>query len=183
MNHDEDLDLNAIIKNDGEARALLPAGEYDFIVASYSLKEFQETDQNTGIETPRKKVELSLIIEVDSERYTIKDTLVLKKSWEWKFCQLFKCIGDRKHNEDLRMDWGNIAGKRGRLKLTIENYTNKKKEDKSINRVKEYLEPSETTTMPRPTYTKPVESPKQEVKPQVKEDRFAETINNTWDNF
>ena len=102
--------------NEGSDFVLLPVGEYPFRVLKFERGQFPGS--NNGSTPACKKAILTL--ELDGGplgKTTAKDDLILFSTFEWKLCQFFKAIGDRKSGEPLRMNWGAVIGKRGRCKI------------------------------------------------------------------
>lgn len=138
--------------NEGSDFILLPEGEYPFRVTAFERGQFPGS--NNGNTPPCKKAILTL--ELDGGPLgstTCKDDLILYSSFEWKLCQFFKAIGDRKSGEPLRMNWGAVIGKRGRCKI---KHRAGKKEGVFFLEVDAYCDPEKA---PTPSPTTPVQQP------------------------
>tara|TARA_R100000655_G_C2969002_1_gene190053 strand:- start:486 stop:1217 length:732 start_codon:yes stop_codon:yes gene_type:complete len=162
---DDDLDMNATIENDGKDFkdfVIAPAGYYDFYVVKYETQEY--TDKNVNPHRTRKRIIVTIQFEFQDEKIEIKEYFPLKKSMEWKFCQFFKCIGDRKHGEPLVMDWQNCTGKRGKVKIKIDDWENKNGDVLQSNKVDKYIDPADAinpanTTQAPANYLQPNAQP------------------------
>lgn len=155
---DDDLAMDGIIENDGQELIILPKGEYSFVVVDYETSEY--TDTKAGNRT-RKKVIVHCQIDFNGSKVTIKEQLPLKKTMEWKFCQLFTCIGDRKSGEQLKMNWNEIKGKGGKCIVKPRKF-NSNGEEKQTNSIDKFLEPATapngvSSTMQPPTFSNPAQ--------------------------
>ena len=128
--------------NEGSEFILLSPGQYDFEVVRFERGQFAGSEKTE----PCKKAIIFLKIDGREQGVVeVKDDMILHSNFEWKLCQFFKAIGDRKSGEPLRMNWQTIAGKRGRCDIEHRNGTGQHA-DKKFNKVKRYLDP--TTTSP-----------------------------------
>jgi hypothetical protein len=154
---EDDLDMNATIQDDGNDFVLLPEGVYDFIVTDFEPGEYQEKPQGPNIPgKTRKKIVVSIQVEYEGQKQTIKDSIPLLRKMEWKFCQLFKAIGDRKKGESLVMDWNNIRGKGGKCKIKVDTFKNRTSgENMQSNKIAKYFDPAESTNQAPAGYAAP----------------------------
>jgi hypothetical protein len=123
------------IQNDGEAYVLLEPGEYPFTVKMFERARHEGSDKLP----PCNKAVVH--IEIDGGALgtaTVKHNLFLHSSCEWRLCAFFLAIGMRKHGEPLRMNWNQVAGRRGRCKVKHRQY-----DGKTFNEIDRFLEPSE----------------------------------------
>jgi hypothetical protein len=147
------LEWNSKIKNDGGDFKTLPEGIYPFTVKTL------ERAYNNGTKNipPCPMAKLVLRVGVGTESSDVTNSLYLDDSQEWKLCQFFLAIGDRKHGEELQMDWDKVAGKSGWVEL--EHYTYEKDgEEKTINSVVRYIDPAEAPADGKPIVKSGVES-------------------------
>lgn len=115
---------------------LLPAGEYSFTVESLERGRFDGSDKMSAC----PKADLTLILKTtDGKEAKAFDTLYLHSKAEWRLSQFFTAIGIKKKGEPLRMNWGQVPGSTGRLKLSVNKYKSKDGEDRENNRVERYL--------------------------------------------
>lgn len=134
------LDWNAEISKESEFE-LLPAGTYDFTVEDMQRGEFPGSAKMSRCYKADLKIRVSDPATGKSGR--VFDTLYLNSKAEWRLSQFFTSIGQKKHGETLRMNWNKVIGSTGKLKLSINKYTNSKTgEDRENNRVSEYLAPA-----------------------------------------
>lgn len=137
------LDWDSTIENDN-AFTLLPEGDYEFTVTGFTRGEFTPKRSDSKI-PPCKCAELQLTI-VDPATGTdvdLEDRLFLLRKFEWKLCQFFTAIGQRKRGEQLRMNWAGVPGAKGRCHVAINRFTGNDGNPRENNRITEYLEPAE----------------------------------------
>ena len=129
------------IQNDGEGFRVLPKGEYDFTVTDFTRGRFEGSDNMKAC----PKAELAIKIHDPDGDVTVNENLFLNKKTEWKLCQFFTAIGQRKRGESLRPNWNAVKGSNGRCKVGIKKWTGKKDgKEYEGNEITAFLEPSDT---------------------------------------
>jgi len=160
MADDDDLDMNAVLGPDtGSDFILLPKGDYDFIVSSWSQEEYVDKQSNNK---PRKRMVINLQIQdpETGKTVSIKESIPLKKKLAFKFSQLFTSVGDLGKDSEKAMDWETLNGKGGRLSLSHREYNGKQ-----YHNVDSFLPPDTQAqaTQPAPQFTQqPVQQPVQQ---------------------
>ena len=105
------------------------------------------------------KAELTIKIHDPEGDVTVNENLFLNRKAEWKLCQFFTAIGQRKHGETLRMNWNAVKGAKGRCKVGIRKWTGNDGKEHENNEITAFLEPSEPAIVPQPqgvaAYTQP----------------------------
>lgn len=135
---DRAFDWNDTIENDSSF-TLLPEGTYPFTVKAFERGAFAGSDKMP----PCKKAVLTLEVDGGALGTTeITENLFLHSRAEWKLCQFFTAIGQRKRGEQLRMDWNRVTGARGWVSLIVNKYK-KDGEDRQNNRVDKFLDPAD----------------------------------------
>ena len=137
------------IENDSPEFITLPEGEYPFRVVGFERGRYQPTPNS---KLPPCNVAILTVELTSPEGFVVpvKDKLYLHSSTEGFLCEFFTSIGQRKHGERVRMNWNAVMGATGRAKVGIRHYK-KDGEDRTINEIKKYLEPSEQAA-PAPSY-------------------------------
>lgn len=132
------MDWNSTISNDGGDFTVLEPGVYPFRV-----KTFERAYYNGGANIPPCPM-AKLVLRVGSGAAVsdVFENLYLDDVQEWKLCQFFTAIGDRKHGETLQPDWDNIVGKTGWCRIKNREYT-KDGETRTTNQVEAYLDPAD----------------------------------------
>jgi len=137
---ERELGWDDTIENDNSF-TLLPAGDYDFIV-----RGFERARHNPGPNgklPPCNKAVLTIEVTDGTQRATIMHNLFLHSRCEGMLCEFFTAIGQRRHGEQLRMNWQAVAGSRGRCKVGVREYNGKQ-----YNEIKRFYEPKEAERGP-----------------------------------
>lgn len=139
------LDWDSTIENES-GFTLLPAGEYTATVTGFTRGEFSPRNPNSKIPACKcAELTISIIDPESGEQVDLDDRLFLLKKFEWKLCQFFTSIGQRKHGEQLRMNWGSVMGAKCRVKVSVNEYDRRDGNGKGKNnRIEEYLDPVES---------------------------------------
>lgn len=138
------LDWNSEISQESEFE-LLPAGTYDFTVEDMQRGEFPGSQKMSRC----YKADLTLRVSnpETGKSGKVYDTLYLNSKAEWKLSQFFISIGQKKHGEALKMNWGTVIGSSGKLELTVNKYRSSQTgEERENNKVGKYLEPAAERT-------------------------------------
>lgn len=141
---DRMFDWNDIIENDSSF-TLLPEGRYPFTVVSFERAEHAGSDKIP----PCKKAVLTIELDGGALGTTqITENLFLHSRMEWKLCEFFTAIGQRKRGEQLRMNWQAVPGARGWCDVIVNEYDEKKDGKKTgnkrkNNRVDRYIDPAD----------------------------------------
>jgi len=130
------MDWDSEIKNDGSDFELIP----DNTVCNFQVTEFEKARTSKG--DPMAKLKLSLLHGDTFGRTT--ENLVLNEACEWKLCQFFIAIGQRKTGETLKPDWSKVKGAEGHCVVKVRGYQKDGRgEEKFTNDVATFLEPEE----------------------------------------
>lgn len=135
---ERELGWDEEIENEGSDFVLLDEGEYDFVVTKFERGRSKGSDK-----IPPSNMAI-LTLRVDDQT-TITERLILHSKTEWKLCQFFTSIGQRKHGEKMRMNWNVVTGARGRCKIIVDDYIGNDGKEHYTNRVDKFLEPAEET--------------------------------------
>lgn len=129
------------ISNDGETFVLAPAGDYSFEVTDME----RDRSKGEGRLPSCNMAVLTIKVPTPEGDAFIKHWLLLHSKLEWKLCEFFTAIGERKRGEPLKMNWGRVVGATGRCKVGIRTWTNDKGENIESNEVLKFYEPEEKT--------------------------------------
>lgn len=132
-----ELNWDDEIENDGSPYEVLPEGDYDFRVAKF------ERARHNGSEKipPCNKAVLTLEVSDSEKKGSLTVNLFLHSKFEWKLCQFFTAIGQRKHGERLRMNWTQVPGSMGRCHVGIRKWSGNDGKEHESNEVTEFYEP------------------------------------------
>lgn len=156
----EKLDWDSEIEHDGEGKSfvLLPDGEYRF-----GVMELMKTTSKK-LQCPMAKLTLAIYALEDAdfknELTRIEDNLVLHSTCEWKLCEFFRAIGDRRHGEKIKPKWADVPGSSGRCRIKTETFQKRDGKEGKNNKVDRYLDaaaPAAATPSapPEPSKNKP----------------------------
>ncbi len=119
-------------EGEGFSYTLLPEGDYDFTVAKFE----RARHAGSAKVPPCNMAKVTFTIWGAEDSAEITENYFLCKKFEWKLSQLFLAVGLKKHGEPLRMNWGALAGTRGKCRVYIDNYTKKDGTAGQSNKIK-----------------------------------------------
>ena len=135
-NQPHELDWDDEISNDGGSYVLLEEGDYNFKVVGFERGRYPG-----GAKIPQcKKAILQLAVETSEGTATVKYDLILWSSLEWKLSEFFRAIGQKKHGEPFRPQWGQVVGSVGRARFKPRSYTDKEGNEKMANDVDRFYD-------------------------------------------
>lgn len=136
-----ELDWDSEIEREAPEYILLAEGEYDFEVVAFERARYAGGDKLP----PCNQAKIKIQIVVPEGIATINHNFFLHSRCEGILSAFFNCIGQKKHGEKMKMDWGKVLGSKGRAKVGIRGYKDKDGNDKQSNEVKRFLEPAAAT--------------------------------------
>lgn len=127
------------IQHDGGKFQVLPEGDYLFSVAKF------ERARHNGSEKipPCNKAVLTLSLRGPEGSGTVQTNLFLHSKFEWKLCQFFTSVGQRRHGEVLRMNWGAVTGASGYCHVGVRKWTGTDGKEHESNEVTEFYDPAD----------------------------------------
>lgn len=126
------------IENDGEEYTTLEPGEYEFTVTGFERKRYEGSAKVPPCNMAELKLRISSPVQGST---TTSERLFMIAKFEWKLCQFFTAIGQRKKGEKLHPNWNAVVGSTGRCRVSVNTYTDKNGNEQTNNRVEEFLEP------------------------------------------
>ena len=126
------------IENESGGWVLLPEGEYDFVVEGF------ERGRHNGSSKipPCNKAILTLGINSPQGHASVTCNLFLYDRYEWKLCQFFTSIGQRRHGEAMRMNWGAVPGSTGVCHVGVRKWTGNDGRERESNEITEFYDPA-----------------------------------------
>ena len=126
-NMNELLDWDSTISVDSEDRpkyTLLPEGEYNFTITNREFGTYE--GQSDKLPVGCKYIRLTLDVEnPDGDPVQVQDTLYMIKRNEWRFGDVLRAVGLRKHGEPVKLNmFQNIVGAKGVVRLKPRKGTN-----------------------------------------------------------
>lgn len=122
------------ISKEGGEFLLLPEGDYNFVVESYERARHPGSDRLPAC----NKAVLHLRVTAPEGEIHLDHNLFLHQRTEGFLSEFFTSIGLKKPGEPLRMNWNQVPGCTGRLKLGVHTWTNKEGEERKSNQVKKF---------------------------------------------
>lgn len=131
---ERELGWDDTIEKDASDFVTLPEGDYNFTVEGY------ERARHNGSEKlpPCNKAVIRLRIDAPEGSTLITHNLFLHSKTEGMLSAFFTSIGQKKKGESLRMNWNEVPGSTGRLKLGVHSYTGNDGEERKSNDVKRF---------------------------------------------
>ena len=127
------------IQRDGSPFQVLPEGDYLFSVTKF------ERARHNGSEKipPCNKAVLTLALRGKEGSGDVQANLFLHSKFEWKLCQFFTAIGQRRHGEAVRMNWGAVTGSSGYCHVGVRKWTDRDGKERESNEVTEFYDPAD----------------------------------------
>lgn len=134
-----ELGWDSPIEHDGESFILLQEQDCDFEVL-----EFERGRHSGSEKVPAcSKAALSIKLTGKEGSTTVTENLLLYSTCEWKLCEFFKAIGQRKHGEKIAMNWNKVVRSRGRCHVYIDKWIDKDGKERQNNKIKYFIDPAE----------------------------------------
>ena len=142
---ERELGWDEQITKEGSEFVLLPEGEYDFEVKSFTR------GRHTGSAKlpPCNKAILKIEVTDGQRTAVIEHNLFLHTKVEGLLSQFFIAIGQKKHGEPLNMNWNSVIGAKGRCKVRVDEWKGNDGRDYKSNKIASFLEPKNV----QPTFT------------------------------
>lgn len=138
-----ELDWDSEIENEGSEFIVAEPGDYDFVVTNFERGRFQGSAKMP----PCNQAKLTIRLEIPGCEgiCEIKHNLFLHSKTEWRLCEFFTAIGQRKSGQRVAMNWNAVVGARGRCNVSKESFESNK--DKTIlwtNKIKKFYPPNDS---------------------------------------
>lgn len=127
------------IQNDGQGFRLLPEGDYTFTVKKFERARHSGSDKIP----PCNKAVLTVEVSRQDAAGIVPVTLFLHSKFEWKLCQFFTAIGQRRHGETMRMNWNAVPGACGSCHVGVRTWTGNDGKERENNEITEFYDPAE----------------------------------------
>lgn len=144
MNNEREFDWDDEIVEESSF-TLLEEGEYEFIVDKFTRGLYEPKHAESKIPACKKAC-LELKIIHNGSTVVLKKDLLLHSKMEWMLSQFFISIGQKKQGEPLKMNWNEVPGARGLVKIGIREYTTKNGDKGQSNDIISFLPPRKTFT-------------------------------------
>ena len=118
---------------------ILPEGVYPFRVAN-----MERTRHSGGKYDGAPKVKLELDVSGPDGPVKVRCQLFFATGLIWKARAFFRSIGQPvEHGKPFSPNWNKVLGQEGTARFDVREYTDKDGNNRKVNDVKEFLEPSE----------------------------------------
>ena len=123
QNNGYELGWDAEIENDGQEFVVAEPGDYNFVVTGFERARFAGAEKMP----PCNQAKLTIKLEMPGAagECIIKHNLFLHSKSEWKLCEFFTAIGQRKKGQKVSMNWNAVIGARGRCKVSKRSFKSK----------------------------------------------------------
>lgn len=124
------------ISNDGGQYIVLEEGDYNFTVSAFERARFPGSAKIPAC----NKAVLTLAVDTPGGTASVKYDLILWSSLEWKISEFFRAIGQKKHGEKFRPQWGAVVGSKGRGRFKPREYDKKDGSKSKVNDVEKFYD-------------------------------------------
>lgn len=178
-NEGYELGWDAEIENEGTPFVVAEPGDYGFTVTGFERARFAGSAKMPPCNQAKLFIKLDM---PNGEECVIKHNLFLHSKTEWKLCEFFTAIGQRKHGQKVSMNWNAVQGAHGRCKVSKRSFKSKEGKEMWTNDIDKFYEPSDelpftvgTSVPQQPTYQTP-SYPQQPAQPTYQQPAQSQPI-------
>lgn len=132
------------IQRDDSPFQVLPEGDYRFTV-----KKLERARHSGSEKIPAcNKAILTVAVSNAGASGDVLTNLFLHSKFEWKLCQFFTSIGQRRHGEAMRMNWGAVPGATGVCHVGVRKWTGNDGKEREGNEIAEFYDPERAPQIP-----------------------------------
>lgn len=158
VNEGYELGWDSEIENEGSEFIIAEPGDYDFTVINFERSRFQGSAKMP----PCNQAKLTIRLDIPgSGTCDVKHNLFLHSKTEWKLCEFFTSIGQRKSGQRVAMNWNAVPGARGRCKVSKRSFKSKDGKELWTNDIDKFYPPTADSALPFRTDNLPQGSPVQ----------------------
>lgn len=139
QNNGYELGWDAEIENDGQEFVVAEPGDYNFVVTGFERARFAGSEKMP----PCNQAKLTIRLEIPGAagECIVKHNLFLHSKSEWKLCEFFTAIGQRKKGQKVSMNWNAVTGARGRCKVSKRSFKTKDGKELWTNDIDKFYAP------------------------------------------
>lgn len=138
QNNGYELGWDAEIENDGQEFVVAEPGDYNFVVTGFERGRFAGSEKMP----PCNQAKLTIKLEIPgAAECIVKHNLFLHSKHEWKLCEFFTAIGQRKKGQKVSMNWNAVTGARGRCKVSKRSFKNRDNKELWTNDIDKFYAP------------------------------------------
>lgn len=147
QNQNMEMGWDETIVDDGGNYEPIGEGDFLFVVENMERGRFPGGSKLSAC----NKATLTLgVFKSENVKCSMKVDLLLHRQLEWKLSQFFRSIGQKKHGEQLKMDWTQVVGAMGRAHFKPRKWTAKDGSEKFSDDVEKFLEWDESKMKANP---------------------------------
>ena len=120
-----------------ESFQVLPEGDYRFTVTRFERARHSGSEKIPAC----PKAVLTLAVSGAGASGEVQTNLFLHSKFEWKLCQFFVSIGQRKYGEAIRMNWSTVPGSSGVCHVAVRKWTGNDGKERESNEISEFYAP------------------------------------------
>lgn len=120
-----------------ESFQVLPEGDYRFTVTRFERARHSGSEKIPAC----NKAVLTLSVSGPEASGEVQTSLFLHSKFEWKLCQFFTAIGQRRPREAMRMNWGAVPGSSGMCRVGVRKWTGNDGKEREGNEINEFYDP------------------------------------------
>lgn len=125
---------------------VLPDGDYRFTVTRFERARHSGSEKIPAC----PKAVLTLAVSGPEGSGEVQTNLFLHSKFEWKLCQFFVSIGQRKHGEAMRMNWSAVPGSGGVCHVCVRKWTGNDGKERESNEITEFYDPANAPQVASP---------------------------------
>ena len=132
------------IQRDESPFQVLPEGDY-----RSTVKKLERARHSGSEKIPAcNKAILTVAVSNAGASGDVLTNLFLHSKFEWKLCQFFTSIGQRRHGEAMRMNWGAVPGATGVCHVGVRKWTGNDGKEREGNEIAEFYDPERAPQIP-----------------------------------
>lgn len=134
------------ISNEGTPLRVVPEGDYNVTIVA--LERARHTPREGGKLPACNKAVLTVRVTdpTDGADVDLRYNLFLHSSQEWKLCEFFVGIGQKKKGEPLHMNWNAVVGETGMCHVKVRKFRGNDGNERESNEISKWHEKQQAPT-------------------------------------
>ena len=145
VNDGMELGWDAEIEHEGQDFVVAENGDYNFTVIGFERGRFNGSAKMPACNQAKLSIKLDM---PSGDNCVIKHNLFLHTKTEWKLCEFFTAIGQRKHGQKVAMNWNAVNGAHGRCKVSKRSFTTREGQQRWTNDIDKFYDPADESDLP-----------------------------------
>lgn len=123
----------------GSEFSLIPEGDYNFEVTMFRRGQRYE---GGGKIPPCNRAVVEIKVFDENNETTLEHDFLMHSKMQFLLHEFFSSLGFPKRDDgSIKMDWDAAIGKKGKCRVVLNKYTNKKGEEREINKISQFYDP------------------------------------------